>query len=96
VWPREVEDALALHPAVLEAAVVGMPDHYSGEKPMAYVVLRAGGAVTAAELTEFLRASLATYKVPARIEFVDALPRTSIGKILRRELRDRAKASLAS
>jgi long-chain acyl-CoA synthetase len=96
VWPREVEDALAAHPAVLEAAVVGMPDHYAGEKPMAYVVLRAGATATDAELSEFLRASLATYKIPAFIEFVDALPRTSIGKILRRELRDRAKSSLAS
>jgi long-chain acyl-CoA synthetase len=92
VWPREVEDALALHPAVLEAAVVGMPDRYSGEKPMAYVVLRAGATATAAELTEFARASLATFKVPARVEFVDALPRSMVGKILRRELRDRGRA----
>lgn len=94
VWPREVEDALAAHPAVLEVSVVGVPDHYSGEKPMAYVVLRAGFSVQPAELADFARASLASFKVPARIEILDALPRSAVGKILRRELRERAKASL--
>jgi long-chain acyl-CoA synthetase len=94
VWPREVEDALAAHPAVLEVSVVGVPDRYSGEKPMAYVVLRAGFAVQPVELADFARATLASFKVPARIELLDALPRSAVGKILRRELRERAKASV--
>ncbi|MBD5605700.1 MAG: AMP-binding protein [Candidatus Eremiobacteraeota bacterium] len=90
IWPREVEDALGRHPDVLEAAVVGMPDRYRGEVPLGYVVLRGGARVTPDELLAFLREGLATFKIPARLEFVDALPRTAVGKVLRRDLRDRA------
>jgi long-chain acyl-CoA synthetase len=92
IWPREIEDMLATHPAVSEVAVVGMPDSDLGERPAAFVVAKTGVAVSAEELTAFARRTLAVYKMPARIEFLDALPRLTTGKVLRRELRDRARA----
>jgi long-chain acyl-CoA synthetase len=88
VWPREVEGVLFAHPAVQEAAVAGRPDPYRGETVAAYVVLRAGESVTADELVDFCRPRLAAYKRPHSIEFVDVLPKTLTGKILRRTLRD--------
>jgi long-chain acyl-CoA synthetase len=91
IWPREIEDMLATHPAVSEVAVVGMPDDDLGERPAAFVVARAGASVSAAELLDFASANLAAYKRPARIEIVDDLPRLTTGKVLRRDLRDRAK-----
>lgn len=87
VWPREVEDVLVSHPAVSEAAVVGVVDEYRGESPKAFIALRPGSQVTTAELQTFCRTSLAAYKVPREIEIVAALPKTASGKILRRELR---------
>lgn len=93
VWPREVEDALVRHPAVREAAVIGVPDDYRGETVWAYVSLRPGHAVTPGELTEFCRAELAAYKYPRRIEILPDLPKTPTGKLLRRELRQRAAGS---
>lgn len=87
VWPREVEDVLYEHPAVLEAAVVGFPDEYRGESVAAFVSLRDGQAATAQELIEFCRDRLAAYKYPRRVTFIDTLPKTASGKILRRELR---------
>jgi long-chain acyl-CoA synthetase len=90
VWPREVEDTLVRHPAVREAAVVGVPDPYRGETVWAYVSLRPGAAATPAELTEFCRAELAAYKYPRHIEVLPDLPKTPTGKLLRRELRQRA------
>jgi long-chain acyl-CoA synthetase len=90
VWPREVEDALVRHPAVREAAVVGVPDPYRGETVWAYVSLRPGAAATPAELIEFCRAELAAYKYPRRVEILPDLPKTPTGKLLRRELRNRA------
>ena len=89
VWPREVEDVLYGHPAVREAAVVGVPDEYRGETVKAYVSLKPGATADAAELVEFCKATMAAYKYPRSIEFVDELPKTTTGKILRRELRDR-------
>jgi long-chain acyl-CoA synthetase len=86
VWPREVEDALYEHPAVAEVAVIGVPDDYRGETVKAFVV--AASEVSAEELTAFSRERLAAYKVPRAIAFVDELPKTSTGKILRRALRD--------
>jgi len=88
VWPREVEDVLYGHPAVREAAVVGVPDEYRGETVKAFVSLRPGQAVTEPELIEYCKANMAAYKYPRSIEFIDELPKTSTGKILRRELRD--------
>jgi long-chain acyl-CoA synthetase len=89
VWPREVEDVLYRHPAVLEAAVVGVPDEYRGETVKAYVTLRPGMTASPEELVGYAREQLAAYKYPRVVELVEALPKTSTGKILRRELRDR-------
>ena len=87
VWPREVEDVLYSHPAVNEAAVIGVPDDYRGETVHAFVSLRAGAQVTEAELIAHCKEQLAAYKYPRAVFFVDALPKTPTGKILRRELR---------
>lgn len=87
VWPREVEDVLYQHPAVREAAVVGVPDSYRGETVKAVMSLGDGAELTAAEIERFCRERLAAYKVPRIIEFRDCLPKTATGKILRRELR---------
>jgi len=86
VWPREVEEIIATHPAVAEVSVAGVPDSIQGEAVKAWVVLRAGQQVTAEELRTFCKDKLAGYKVPRQIEFRDALPKTMVGKVLRREL----------
>lgn len=88
VWPREVEDALYEHPAVLEAAVVGQPDDYRGETVVAFVSLRAGQTVSAPELIAFARERLAAYKSPRIVHIIADLPKTHTGKIQRRLLRD--------
>ena len=88
VWPREVEDVLYSHDAVREAAVVGVPDDYRGETVHAFVSLRDGARATQEELIEHCRRQLAAYKYPRAVFFVDELPKTASGKILRRELRD--------
>jgi long-chain acyl-CoA synthetase len=90
VWPRDVEDALYGHPAVREAAVVGVPDPYRGETVKAFVSLKAGQTVEEAELIAFCKERMAAYKYPRQIELVDELPKTVTGKILRRELRAQA------
>ena len=87
VWPREVEDVLYQHPAVREAAVVGVPDAYRGETVKAVVSLKPGQRVSAEELMAHCKANMAAYKYPRQIEFLDELPKTVTGKILRRELR---------
>jgi long-chain acyl-CoA synthetase len=89
VWPREVEEVLYEHPAVKEAAAVPIPDPTSGEAVKAYVVVREeyNGKVTAQELAEFCKLKIADYKAPKIVEFRDVLPKSAIGKILRRELR---------
>lgn len=86
----EVERVLYEHDAVLEAAVVGRPDERWGEVPVAFVALRDGAAASGADLIEHCRAQLARFKVPKDVVFVDALPRNPSGKVLKRELRDRA------
>jgi len=93
VWPREVEDALVRHPAVREAAVVGVPDSYRGETVWAYVSLRPGASATPEELIEFCRAELAAYKYPRHVEILPELPKTPTGKLLRRELRERSRGA---
>ena len=93
VWPREVEDVLAEHPAVRESAVVGIPDEYRGETVKAFVSLRPGATATPEELTAHCKERMAAYKYPRLVELVDELPKTVTGKILRRELRDRAAAA---
>ena len=89
VWPREVEEAITSHPAVAECGVAGLPDASRGEILKAWVVLRPGGSTTPDELKAFCRERLAPYKVPSRWEFVTELPKSSIGKVLRRKLRER-------
>jgi long-chain acyl-CoA synthetase len=91
VYPNEVEDAIAMHPGVLECAVIGAPDPASGEAVKAYVVRR-DPALTEEELKAFLAERLTGYKRPRHIEFRDELPKTNVGKILRRALRDEAMA----
>jgi long-chain acyl-CoA synthetase len=97
VWPREVEEALTKHPKILEAAAAGVPDARRGETVKAWVVLHEGQTATVEEIREFCKQHLAPFKVPTQVEFIDALPKTYVGKILRRELqkRDREKADQA-
>jgi long-chain acyl-CoA synthetase len=90
VWPREVEDVLYQHPAVREAAVVGVADSYRGETVKAVVSLRPGADVTPGELIGFCRDRMAAYKYPRIVEIRPELPKTASGKILRRELREQS------
>jgi long-chain acyl-CoA synthetase len=88
VWPREIEEVIAAHPAVAEVGVAGVADATKGEAVKAWVVLRAGQTASEADLRTFCREKLAPYKVPSRIEFRTELPKTMVGKVLRRVLRD--------
>jgi long-chain acyl-CoA synthetase len=87
VYPREIEEVLYEHPAVAEAAVVGVPDPALGEEVGAAVVLKPGATVTAEEIREYVKAQVAAYKYPRRVWFVAALPKGPTGKILKREIR---------
>jgi long-chain acyl-CoA synthetase len=97
VYPREVEEVLYQHPKVAEVAVIGVPDPYRGETVKAFIVPRAGERPSIEELTQFCRERLAAYKVPRLIEFRDSLPKSAVGKVLKRELRreelERARGS---
>jgi len=84
------------HPAVMDACVIGVPDEYRGETVRTYIVLKPGQTLTAEELTAYCRERLAPYKVPKQIVFREALPKTLIGKVLRRALRDEALAEVAA
>lgn len=86
VWPREVEEAIAAHPKVLEVGVAGIPDPYRGETVKAWIVLKPGQEATADEIKAWCKERLAAYKVPTHYEFRSELPKTTVGKILRREL----------
>ena len=88
VWPREIEEVLAAHPAVAEVGVASVPDEHRGEAVKAWVVLRAGQKASESDLRAFCRESLAPYKVPAHVEFRTELPKWMVGKVLRRALRD--------
>ncbi|MBK9035165.1 MAG: AMP-binding protein [Myxococcales bacterium] len=89
IYPREIEDHLHTHPAILDVAVVGVPDPEWGETLRAYVVVRAGHAITADEVADYCRRELADFKRPRQVVFLDELPRNPTGKVLKRELRDR-------
>ncbi len=89
VYPREVEEVLYRHPAVMEAAVIGIPDEYWVEKVHAVIAFKKGKETTAEEIVAFCKKNIAGYKTPKSIEFVDALPKNPAGKILKRELRDK-------
>jgi long-chain acyl-CoA synthetase len=86
VYPNEVEDVLAAHPKILEAAVIGMPDDHSGEAVAAFIVKK-DESLTVEEVRAHCRENLTGYKVPRHIEFRESLPKTNVGKMLRRELR---------
>jgi long-chain acyl-CoA synthetase len=88
VWPREIEEVLAAHPAVLECGVAAISDGARGEMPKAWVVLRPGSSADARELKEFCKDRLARYKVPAQVAVVSELPKSAVGKVLRRKLRE--------
>jgi len=86
VWPRDVEEVIAMNPKVLEVGVAGIPDAYRGETVKAWVVLKPGETATEEEIKDWCRDKLAKFKVPTHVEFRDELPKTTVGKILRREL----------
>lgn len=94
VYPREVEEVLYMHPAVQEAAAIGIPDPYRGETVKAFVILKPGMTATSEEIIAFCKERLAPFKVPKQVEFAKELPKTMVGKVLRRELRERELAKL--
>ena len=92
VYPREVEEVLFMHPAVAQAAAIGVPDPYRGETVKAFVVLKAGATARENEIITFCKERLAPFKVPKAIEFATDLPMSLVGKVLRRQLRERELA----
>src|SRR5262249_22275839 len=94
VYPREVEEFLFTHPAVEQAAVVGIPDAKYGEELCVWIKLKAGCSVTADEIRQFCRQQLAHYKVPRHVKFLDAFPQTVTGKIQKFKIRDAMKQEL--
>jgi long-chain acyl-CoA synthetase len=94
VYPNEIEEVIAGHPGVLECAVIGVPDEKSGEAVKAFIVKKDQN-LTAADITKYCHEQLTNYKVPRHIEFRTELPKTNVGKILRRELRDEKKQAAA-
>jgi len=87
IYPREVDEVLNSHPDTLEVATVGMKDSFRGEIPVAFVVLKNGRTVTGEDLLSYCKNRLVDYKIPRRIEFVDALPKSGVGKIDKLKLR---------
>jgi long-chain acyl-CoA synthetase len=94
VYPNEIEEVVMMHPEVLEVAAVGRPDPSSGERVLVYVVRRSP-TLDAQALIAHCRQHLTRYKVPAQVEFLPELPKSNVGKILRRELRERAQSCSA-
>lgn len=90
IYPREIEEVMYDHPAVKEAAVIGVRDEYRGETVKAYIVLKDGVTATEEDIIAFCKKNLAPYKVPKLVEFREELPKTSVGKVLRRALREQA------
>jgi len=88
VYPREVEEVLFTHPKVKDVVVVGLPEEFKGEKIRAYIVLKEGVTATKDEIIQYCRGQLSKFKVPKEVEFRDQLPKTLVGKVLRRVLRD--------
>jgi acyl-CoA synthetase (AMP-forming)/AMP-acid ligase II len=93
IYPKEIEDVLYAHPAVLEVAVVGRPDAVFGEQPVAFVALRPGRSVVPDDLIEHCRGLLARYKVPRGVYIEEMLPKNAVGKIAKPTLRERLRAS---
>ncbi len=98
VYPKEIDEILYEHPKILEACCIGVPDEYRGETVKAYIVIEPGQTLTKEEVTSFCKERMTAYKVPTEIEFIDELPKSAIGKIMRRELRemDRKKREKAT
>lgn len=96
IYPKEVDQVLFDHPKVLEACTIGVPDAYRGESVKAFIVLKAGEHLTAGEVIAYCKDKLAAYKVPRDIEFLPELPKSAIGKILRRELKAKEMEKRAS
>jgi long-chain acyl-CoA synthetase len=96
VWPREIEEVIASHPKVLEVGVAGVPDPHRGETAKAWIVPQAGETLTEKEIKDWCQDKLAKFKIPTLIEFRSELPKTTVGKVLRRELvrehKEKAKA----
>jgi long-chain acyl-CoA synthetase len=88
IYPREIDEILFDHPKVLEACSIGVFDEYRGETVKAYVVVKPGEALSEEEIVRYCQEKLAAYKVPKIVEFIDALPKSAIGKILRREVKE--------
>ncbi len=88
IYPNEIDDILMSHPDILEACTIGVPDTYRGETVKAYVALKPGARLSEDEVIAYCRENLAAYKVPRSIVFIDAIPKTTVGKILRRAVRD--------
>jgi 4-coumarate--CoA ligase len=91
VPPAELEAVLLTHPAVADAAVVGLPDEEAGEIPAAYVVIQQGADATAEQIMDFVARQVAHYKQVRRLEFIEAIPKSASGKLLRRELKRQAR-----
>jgi len=89
IYPVELDDVLMGHPKILEACTIGIPHEYRGETVKAFIVAKEGETLTQAEVVDYCKEKLAAYKVPKLVEFIDELPKSAVGKILRRELRDR-------
>jgi long-chain acyl-CoA synthetase len=89
VYPREVEEVLHQHPRIVEAAVVGVPSKVREEVVKAYIVVEEGSGLTRREIVEFCREKLSKFKIPKQIEVVEELPKSAMGKVLRRVLRER-------
>jgi long-chain acyl-CoA synthetase len=94
VWPREVEEVLTQHPKILEAGVAGIPHEKRGETVKAWVVLHEGETATEDEIRQFCRQNLASFKAPTHVEFRDELPKTTVGKILRRKLQEEEREKM--
>ena len=94
IYPREIDEVLMQHPKIKEAVAVGIPSDTRGEMVKVYVVLKEGEDLNKSEVIAYCREKLAGYKVPRKVEFRDELPKTMVGKVLRRALRDEEKAKL--
>jgi len=96
VYPREIEEVLFEHPGVAEAVAIGVPDEYRGEAVKAFVVKRPGAQATEEEVLAFCKERLAAYKAPKAVEFREELPKSAVGKLLRRVLVDEERAKTES
>jgi long-chain acyl-CoA synthetase len=91
IYPKEVDETLFGHPKILEACCIGVPDDYRGESLKAYIVVQPGETLTEKDVISYCKGKMTGYKVPTQVEFIDALPKSAIGKIMRREVRDMDK-----